>query len=346
MMNTPITPWGTDKTEHFFALTPEHVLSACEVLGFRATGRIQALGSMENRVYEVELDLDQTVKLSSPSDRFRIIKFYRPGRWSWDGILDEHDFLLDLIEADLPVIAPWQNADGHSLFVDRDLGLLYAMFPKVGGRAPDEILPETAEQMGRLMARMHAVGKTRSADHRVHLNEKTYGKAHLAWMLEHQIIPAEFKNQYSDIVLRICEFLEPLFRTHSNQRIHGDAHLGNLLWGAHGPFWVDFDDMVIGPPIQDIWLMLPGRDQRALDILALIIKGYKQMGDFEMDSLRMIEGLRALRMIHFTCWIARRWEDPSFKRGFPSFGTETYWAGHLRDLHDVEGTLPSPFWKI
>jgi Ser/Thr protein kinase RdoA (MazF antagonist) len=343
------TPWGQGKTQHFFSLTPDHVLDAVEQAGFICTGRSQALGSMENRVYEVEVERPQDFKIRSPSDRFVIVKFYRPGRWSREAILDEHAFLRDLEESDIPVIAPLQNnqqdAQGETLYIDKSLGLLFTLFPKMGGRSPDELSHENAERIGRLIARMHSVGSTKKADHRIHLTPQTYGLDNLKWLIDSGTVPMEISSRYKTVVETICTLSEPWFSATASHRIHGDAHLGNLLWGQDGPYWVDFDDMVVGPPVQDLWLMVPGRDEWAQASMRAVLKGYELLRPFDRSSLRLIEVLRALRFVHFSAWIGKRWEDPSFPKGFPQYGTPRYWQEQLRDLEEQLVSIRENPWK-
>jgi Ser/Thr protein kinase RdoA (MazF antagonist) len=333
-MTQSTNPWGNHATQHFFTLTPEHILSAVERSGLRCTGRCLALNSMENRVYEVEIEVDPGIAVTSPSQRFVIVKFYRPGRWSWDQIQDEHDFLQDLIEADIPVVAPKVGNDGHSIFFDEHLGLMYSIFPKMGGRSPDELDDLQCEQIGRLLARLHAVGAAHAAEHRIRLDPENYGLNNLRWLIDSKTVPSDIAVRYKKIVETICEISAPWFKSAPYHRIHGDCHLGNLLWSNQGPFWVDFDDMVIGPAVQDLWLMIPGRDDEARRKLVLVLRGYEMMKSFDHTSLRLIEPLRALRFVHFSTWIGKRWEDPSFQRAFPQYGSARYWAEQLRDLEE------------
>jgi Ser/Thr protein kinase RdoA (MazF antagonist) len=331
-MTKALSPWGSGNTQHFFSLTPDHILNACEQTGIRCTGRCLALNSMENRVYEVELDLPEGHKVKTPSEKFVVVKFYRPGRWTEQQINEEHQFLSDLVEADIPVVAPFKSDNGKTLHHFEELDLFFCLFPKMGGRSPDELGSEQSEQIGRLVARMHGVGSTKKAPHRVHLSPESYGIENLKWLMDSQFLPVELKQRFQSTVENICRISSPWFAAEPSQRIHGDCHLGNLLWGDLGPFWVDFDDMVMGPPIQDLWLMIPGRDDWAQGKLRSILKGYEMMRPFNRSSLRLIEPLRALRQVHFAAWIGKRWDDPSFPRGFPSYNTQRWWAELLRDL--------------
>lgn len=339
------TPWGSGATKHFFQLTPETILTAVERTGIRCTGRCLAMNSMENRVYEVEREIDDISKVRSPSDRFVIVKFYRPGRWTQKQIHQEHSFLLDLVDADIPVVAPLQNEDGQTLYEYPELGLFYTVFPKVGGRSPDELDDEQNERVGRLLARMHGIGTIKDAPDRIRLTPETYGIDNLKWLVDSKTIPEDARRRYQSAVETICSVSTPWFSQAKMQRIHGDCHLGNLLWGTQGPFWVDFDDMVIGPPIQDIWLMIPGRDEWAKQKMRAVLKGYEMMRPLDRMTLRLIEPLRALRFVHFAAWIGKRWEDPSFPRGFPNYGTPRWWQEQIRDLEEQVSVIQENPWS-
>ncbi|HAA59184.1 MAG TPA: serine/threonine protein kinase [Myxococcales bacterium] len=327
------TAWGED-TQYFFALTPDKILDAVEASGLRCTGRCLPLNSMENRVYEVELEIDDPSTLTSVSEKFRIAKFYRPGRWSREQILEEHAFLLELKEAEIPVAAPLVFEDGLTLHQVEDTGIFYSIFAKVGGRSPDELNVDQLEQVGRLLARMHNVGAAKEAEHRITINPEVYGRYNLEFLLSSDLIPRDLRDRYKKVVEDICDISEPLFANTAMQRIHGDAHLGNLLSVRGSFFWVDFDDMVKGPPVQDIWLATPGRDAWGRAERDILIEGYEQMREFDHTSLRLIEPLRALRFIHFNAWIGKRWEDPSFPRAFPHYGTYNYWIEELAGLDE------------
>lgn len=342
---------GRGAPQSFLDLTPDRILDAVESAGqsaseLRCTGRCLQLNSMENRVFEVEIEVEDESTITSPSDRFRVIKFYRPGRWTTEQILEEHRFLTDLAEEEIPVVAPIPFADGCTLKViaiasqaAAESGTTpeehrFAVFPKQGGRAPDELAPGYAQRIGRLLARVHAVGARREAPNRLRLSPEVYGTKNLKFLLESSNLPPELERRFEDVVSEICDISSPLFGSAKFQRIHGDCHFGNLLWGREGPFLVDFDDMVTGPCVQDLWLLLPGVDAEARAVLEVMIEGYEELREFDRFSLRLIEPLRALRMVHYAAWIARRWSDPAFPRSFPHFGTHEYWRGLTGDLID------------
>ena len=327
-------------SKHFFyELTPDRILNAVEACGFRCTGRCLALNSMENRVYEVEIEVDNPEKLKSRHDAFRVVKFYRPGRWSKEQILEEHQFLEDATEAELPVVAPLKFSDGTTLQSMKDIAIWFAVFPKVGGRINDEFNKTELQMLGRLLGRLHNVGAAKKAPHRMQLTPTTYGRASLALLEEKGILPKNLGSRYRDLVNFICDWSDPHFKNLATQRIHGDCHIGNCLWNASGCFLVDFDDMLNGPCVQDFWLLVPGRDELAKENREIMIEAYQTMRPFNRETLRLIEPLRALRMIHFCAWIAKRWEDPSFQRVFVEFGSEKYWNEQVIALSEISDIL-------
>jgi len=335
--------WGEDDTRFFFSLTPERVLESVEHSGLHCTGRCQALNSFENRVYDVELDLGDEKNAESKTSAHRIIKFYRPGRWTLEQILEEHEFLQDLIQAEIPVVAPIAFPDGRTLHEIEEGKIKYALFPRVGGRAPEELTDDQLRWVGRLLGRIHQVGKSKDAPHRVELNTETYGRANLEFLLRGNWIPLEFQERYRISLEGIFAYSDPLFQEISLHRIHGDCHLGNLLWNQMGPFFLDFDDMLRGPAIQDFWLLISGRDQYSRRALALLIEGYEEIGFFERKSLKLIEPLRALRFVHYSAWIARRWKDPAFPLAFPQFGSHRYWSDATSDLEEQRRLIEGEF---
>ena len=327
------TPAINEVTKFFFDLTPDRILDAVESAGLHCTGRCLTLNSMENRVYEVEVDIDHN-EAKTPSDNFRVVKFYRPGRWSEEQILEEHQFLFDLETAEIPVVAPIRFPDGTSLRRLGEIGIYFAVFPKRGGRTPDEVTEDQAEWLGRLLARLHIVGKQRKSEYRLSLTSETYGRKNLEFLLQHNFVPTQMRGTYETIVLEICSLSDAIMKGVPTQRVHGDCHLGNIVWGSSGPAFIDFDDMVNAPPVQDLWLLCPAQDSWGKSILEATISGYEQLADFPRSTLRLIEPLRALRMVHFTTWIAKRWDDPAFKRVFDRFGTPGYWNEQLQNIRE------------
>ena len=337
-MRPRMTTQPATATQFFFQLTPEKVLEAVESLGVRCTGRVLALNSLENRVYEVELDVDLEPG-AGRWDAFRVVKFYRPGRWTREQILEEHQFLKQCAAVEIPVVVPLEFPDGGTLGEVGDTGIFYAIFPKVGGRLLDEMSDSELRQIGRLLARLHNVGVQAPFKHRIKLTTDTYGHANLAYLKDNKLLPASVEGYYLGIAERIIRTSEPWFKETQVQRIHGDCHIGNILWHGQGCFIVDFDDSLEGPCVQDLWLLTPGRDETAHKQRRLILEGYEMMRSFNHDSMRLIEPLRALRMIHFTTWIAKRYEDPAFKQIFIDYGSERYWREQLIALQEVGEVL-------
>lgn len=326
--------WGTNATQFFFELNPDLVLETVEKLGFRTTGRVLTMNSMENRVYEVEIESDSP----NPSDHSKIIKFYRPGRWTKDQIQEEHDFLLDLTEFEVPVIAPLTFND-QTLFTLPDPELFYTVFPKQGGRAPDEFTLEEIEQVGRLLARLHNVGSMKKASHRLKLSPDTYLKSNLEFLIGQKIVPSHYELSYKTLLENIYKQTKDAFNNVNFQRIHGDCHLGNILKREETFHLIDFDDLVVGPVVQDMWLLLPGNDEYAEQMRASLLEGYTQMRDFNYEELKLTEVLRTLRMINYSAWIAKRYDDPAFKNAFPFFDSPNYWEGQINDLRQQQYLL-------
>ncbi|MFH1261848.1 MAG: serine/threonine protein kinase [Pseudomonadota bacterium] len=323
-------------SDSFFELTPDLVLAAVEASGLRCNGRCIPLNSYENRVYELELEEDESEDGAAKHviSRRRVVKFYRPGRWSRDQILEEHQFLQDLLEDEVPVVAPIRFPNGETLHSAQESGLWYTVFPKVGGRIPDEMDEDQLQWLGRLLGRIHNVGASRKGLYRLSLTPATYGTSNLEYLLANNWLPPNLRERYASAVREICRLAEAPFASVAPIRLHGDCHRNNLLWGTQGPFFLDFDDMVIGPPVQDLWLLVPGRDSEARLHLDSLIRGYEEFRTFDRASLKMIEILRALRFVHFSAWMARRWEDPAFPRAFPYFNTPKYWEDQTRDVMD------------
>jgi Ser/Thr protein kinase RdoA (MazF antagonist) len=326
--------WGKKDTEFFYALTPERILDAVEAsTGLRCTGRTMALNSMENRVYEIEIELDEKPK--NPADAFVIAKFYRPGRWSLEQIQAEHTFLSDLVEVEIPACAATPFTDGKTIHKLEDAGIYYTVFPKIRGRSPYELTNTDLQIVGRLLGRMHNCGAAGKADSRVKLDPQTYGIQNLKYLIDSKSIPMEIESAYKTMVESIVQITEPWFNQVTYQRIHGDCHLGNLLQGAQNEFfWVDFDDMVRGPCVQDLWLLIPGRDEYSQAQWRVLLEAYETMRPFNHFEKKLVEPLRALRFVHFSAWISKRFKDPAFQRAFSHYGTMQYWQEQLQDLRE------------
>jgi Ser/Thr protein kinase RdoA (MazF antagonist) len=321
----------SDVVEQFFALTPDRILDAVEFGGRRATGYALALNSLENRVYEVALE-----------DETRVVaKFYRPGRWSRAAILDEHAFLAELHAAEIPVVPPLAlDGDGGTLGELAVAGgvIYFAAFPKARGRAPEELDDDSLLQLGRLIARLHTVGAAHAAAARPRLDPESYGAASLRVLLGPKddpmsgFVPPELRARFATAGAAIVDACARAWPKSGDIRLHGDCHLGNLLAGSSGFFFLDFDDFCHGPPVQDLWLLAPGRDDDADRQRALLVDGYQQMRDFDRASLRLVEPLRALRILRYAAWIAQRWRDPAFQRAFPDWDDQRSWQRELGEL--------------
>jgi Ser/Thr protein kinase RdoA (MazF antagonist) len=307
-------------TEFFFRLSPERVLQAVEAGGFRPTGHCFALNALENRVYDVRLD----------DDRHVVAKFYRPLRWTRDAILDEHRMLFALREAEIPVCAPVRFDDGES--VHEVEGIHYAVWPRTGGRSPDEISDSQVRVLGRLLARIHSVGEAQHLEHRRALSSDTVVHEALDVLEAGDFLPPHCVRRYRDTALEIAAVYDQLSRGVPTHPIHGDCHVGNLLRGDEGWFFLDFDDMTTGPAVHDVWMLLPGRDAHALRQRELLVEAYREFRPFEASWLELVEPLRAFRFIFYAGWIAKRWRDPAFPDAFPHFGTDDYWENETRDL--------------
>ncbi len=312
-----------DKTDFFFRLSPDKVLEAVEKGGFHPTGHCFALNALENRVYDVRLEGHDPV----------VAKFYRPGRWSREAILEEHDFLFALRDAEIPVCAPLTFDDGETLHEIEDI--FYAVWPRTGGRSPDELCDAEVELLGRLLARIHNTGEARDLRHRPTLNADDFPLASLELLEERKFLPPSCARRYRAAVEEVVEVYDEWSESVAMVPIHGDCHRGNLLHRDDDWFFLDFDDFVIGPPVHDVWMLLPGRDAEAERQRDLLVDAYEQFRPFDRSSLRLVEPLRAFRFIFYAGWIAKRWEDPAFPDAFPHFGSEDYWQTETRDLEEL-----------
>lgn len=308
----------------FHGLTPERILHAVEKrLGIACTNLCRPYNSYINRVYEVE----------SRDGLGLVVKFYRPGRWSRQAIQDEHDFLLELAAEEIPVIAPLPLCQGGTLGVDDEL--LFAVFPRKGGRGVDEFSEAQWLAVGRLLGRIHLVGARSPARHRNRLQPSVTTASQVAFLCTSGLLPEDLSAAYQRIAQRIIATIEPLFTGREYIRIHGDCHAGNLInRPGESLFLIDFDDMVVGPPVQDIWMLLPGPLEDALIETDLLIEGYETFRFFDRASLRLIEPLRAMRFIHYSAWCAHQVVEDGATAVVPDFGSRQYWQAEIDDLHD------------
>jgi Ser/Thr protein kinase RdoA (MazF antagonist) len=310
----------------FAALSPDAIVAAIEAAGFPSDGRVLALGSYENRVYQVGLeDADPLV-----------VKFYRPGRWSDEAILEEHEFALELAGAEIPVVAPIRaGASGGTLL--RFAGFRYALYARRGGQWPELATEDDRQWIGRFLGRIHLIGATRPFRHRPRLSPAAMGRASAAFLLAEDRIPDYVRHRYQRVVDELLDRVEAQFEaagTPRYLRIHGDCHRNNVLWTAAGPHFVDLDDCMMGPAIQDLWMLLAGDAADMRSQLDDILAGYEQFASFDRSESLLIEPLRALRMVHYAAWLARRWHDPAFPRAFPWFGEARFWERHAAELEE------------
>lgn len=317
----------------YSGLTPEKVLAAVENLGYEADARIFALNSYENRVYQVGI-------AGGPS---LIVKFYRPGRWSREQILEEHRFTEELAALELPVVTPIPCTDSGTLTEFE--GFLVAIFPQFVGRPPELDNLDNLLVMGRFIGRMHAVGATSKFVHRVAITVDRFARDSRQYLLENDFIPPSLVPAYEslsrDLIARVDDRFKAAGKL-TTLRIHGDCHPGNILWRNDIPNFVDFDDAMQGPAMQDLWMMLSGdRDQRQGQLLELV-EGYNEFYEFRVAELPLIESLRTMRIMHYSAWLARRWQDPAFPLSFPWFNTERYWAEHILELREQLAALDEP----
>jgi Ser/Thr protein kinase RdoA (MazF antagonist) len=305
-------------------LSPETVLDAIEALEFRCDGRVLALNSYENRVYQIGLEEGEPL----------VAKFYRPGRWSDAAIREEHAFALELAAQEIPVVAPLLR-EGESLHEHQ--GFRYAVFPRRGGRWPELGSTEEREWVGRFLGRIHAVGRASAFGERGSLSMEDLGRNARDFVLDGEWMPDYLATKYADLTDELLEAVEVRASRWGGARlgrILGDCHRGNILWTDLGPHFVDLDDCLTGPAIQDLWMLLSGGLQEMRTELQDLLKGYEQFLPFDRREIALIEPLRALRMIHYSAWLARRWHDPAFPKAFPWFAEPRYWEQHYRSLED------------
>jgi Ser/Thr protein kinase RdoA (MazF antagonist) len=320
----------------FSTLTPDCVLNALESVGLLGDGRLLALNSYENRVYQVGIEDGKPL----------VVKFYRPARWSDSAILEEHAFVQELAEREIPVV-PALTIDGKSLH--HFDGYRFAVFPKHGGRAPELEDRDTLEWMGRFLGRIHAVGALQPYEHRPALNIDTFGLAPRDYLLNNDFIPPDIEPAYRSVVDQALDGVRHCFERAGQVniiRLHGDCHGGNVLWTEDGPHFVDFDDSRMGPAIQDLWMLLSGERVDMVRQLADVLAGYEDFCDFAENELHLIEALRTLRLVHYSAWLAQRWEDPAFKQAFPWFNTQIYWQDRVLELREQISLMQEPpLWQ-
>ena len=316
---------------------PDVVLDALDSVGLRGDGRLQALSSYENRVYQIHLE--------DPYEGHAAVvaKFYRPERWSDAQILEEHAFAADLMAAEVPAVGPLVL---HGATLHHHAGFAFSVSPRRGGRAPELDDMEVLEWIGRFLARLHTVGAKRPFTHRGTLDLQTYAIEPRDWLLTHEMIPLDMQSRWQaqcDIAIASIGSCIGVTgdknRSGAQIRLHGDCHPGNILWTPEGqpgpgPHFVDLDDARMGPAVQDLWMLLSGDRAQRTRQLGALVDGYEQFREFDRAELALIEPLRTLRLIHYSAWLARRWDDPTFPVNFPWFGSSDYWQGQVQMLEE------------
>jgi len=319
----------------FEKLTPDAVIDAVESTGIISDARILALNSYENRVYQVGVEDADPL----------IAKFYRPERWSREQILEEHSFSLELADLEIPVVPPIVIDDST---LAEFAGFKFALFKRRGGRSPDLSL-DNLLIMGRFIGRLHAAGAIKSFQHRRTMTLEYFAEDSAQYLLENNFIPQDLRPAYSTLAQDLIKRIQDVFasaRAPAQIRIHGDCHMGNVLWRDDMPHFVDFDDTMTGPAIQDLWMLLSGDRQEKLAQLSELIDGYNEFYDFNPGELVLIESLRTMRLMHYSAWLARRWDDPAFPLAFPWFNSESYWAGHILELREQLFALDEPVLEL
>jgi Ser/Thr protein kinase RdoA (MazF antagonist) len=319
--------FDTERKHHAYeALTPDVVLDALSAIGLPVDGRLTALSSYENRVYQVMLDDDSSV----------VAKFYRPERWTDAQILEEHAFAAELMTEEVPLVGPL-TLQGKTLHHAQ--GFAYAVSPRRGGRMPELDDAEVLEWIGRFIARIHNVGGQQNFATRPTLNVNTFAIESRDWLMENRIIPMDQQTEWLAVCNQAIGMAQEKFAAHPAHhiRLHGDCHPGNILWTPTdlpngGPHFVDLDDARMGPAIQDLWMLLSGERAQRTQQLSMLLEGYEQMRDLNRSELALIEPLRTLRLIHYSAWLARRKDDPAFVQHFSWFGSSDYWAGQTHML--------------
>jgi Ser/Thr protein kinase RdoA (MazF antagonist) len=322
----------------YAGLTPEVLFDALESVGLRPDGRLAALNSYENRVYQVGLD-------DGESRRFVVVKVYRPARWSDEAIGEEHEFVAELAEVEVPVVAPLA-INGATLH--HHAGFRFAVYPRQGGRAPEFDDLETLRRMGRLMARVHAVGARRPFVARPSLDIEGFGRRALALLEREACVPEELRTAYFSVARQALSGVEHAWSRAGEVRtlrLHGDCHAGNVLWTDDGPHFVDFDDARQGPAMQDFWMLFSGDANRQRLQAEAFLGAYGEFRDFDPAEWHLAEALRTLRLIHHSAWIAERWADPAFPAAVTRFGTPRYWQDRILELREQIALLDeTPIW--
>lgn len=332
----------TPSSPPYAHLTPDRVLDALDQLGMACDGHLLTLNSYENRVYLVGLDNQPPV----------VAKFYRPERWSDAAILEEHAFVTELAAHDIPVVPP--IADLHGQTLHHYAGYRFSLTHRCAGRAPELECSHTLPWMGRFLGRIHAIGQRQAYLARETIDIAGFGEASRDWLLEHDCLPPSLRSTWLAVVNHALDGVRRCFDQAGHVRslrLHGDCHPGNILWQEEGPqpgpHFVDFDDSRMGPAIQDLWMLLSGSRSDMVAQLSALLSGYEDFCAFDPRELHLIEALRTLRLLHYSAWLARRWDDPAFPAAFPWFATERYWQERVAELHEqVVWMQEGPLWPV
>lgn len=316
----------------FERLDPDRVLDAIESVGLHGDGRLLALHSYENRVYQVGRDEGAPV----------VVKFYRPHRWTAAQILEDHAFVAELAAREVPVV-PARELNGRTLHEFDHF--LFAVFPSRGGRAPELSDPKALEWMGRFIGRIHSVGALQPYQARPAIDIDTFGRAPRNYLVEHGFVPPDLRTTYLSVIDQALDGVKRCYERAGEVpllRLHGDCHSGNVMWTNDGPHFVDFDDSRMGPAVQDLWMLLSGERNDMSRQLGDILTGYEDFADFDARQLHLVEALRTLRLIHYSAWLAMRWDDPAFPAAFPWFNTPRYWQDRILELREQVALMDEP----
>ena len=335
MTNAPLSLEA--RSQPYAGLTPDRVLDALDSIGLHGDGRLLALNSYENRVYQVGME-------DAPA---LVAKFYRPGRWSDAAIGEEHGFVRELAEHEIPVVAPLAMESGATLH--EFAGFRFAVYPRCGGRSPEFNDREILEWMGRFIGRIHAVGAIQPFVERPVLDIATFGEEPREWLLARDFVPADLREVWQGVSRQALDGVQRCYDRAGEigvLRLHGDCYAGNVLWIEdgiqRGPHFVDFDDSRMGPAVQDLWMLLSGDRAAMTRQLADVLAGYEDFREFDSRELYLIEALRTLRLIHYSAWLARRWDDPAFPLAFPWFNTQCYWQDRILELREQIALMDEP----